>query len=78
MQTLFFQRCALLVLCDRSKTRVIRLRVIESPNGLYLDCVLRIPFILSIPATYLLRMCNSNMEIRIAGSSGYPHFEATD
>ena len=76
VQTLLLQHCALrkfLVSDGQNKSRVIRLRGVEGRNARNQIAFFRSAKSKRILATYIRRMRNNNLEIRIAGSSCRPH-----
>ena len=76
LQTLLLQHCALRefhVSDGQNKARVIRLRGVEGRNARDQIAFFRSAKSKRILGTYMRRMRNDNLEIRIAGSSCRPH-----
>ena len=76
VQTVLLQHCALSkfhVSDGLNKTRVIRLRGVEGRNARDQIAFFRSAKSKRMLATYMRRMRNDNLEIRIAGSSCRPH-----
>ena len=76
VQTLLPQHCALRefhVSDGQNKARVIRLRGVEGRNARDQIAFFRSAKSKRILGTYMRRMRNDNLEIRIAGSSCRPH-----